>query len=165
MAAFGMASLVGLIALYRWTAEYAGLGVVGGVLVAAAALSASMAAIRASALTKDRIGPGAAGDDRPEAIVPAATTVPSVATVPVASATDLVEPLAYFLSKTVKFPTFDNPAVDETIGSLRGAARGSADEVVDRAADVVRYGDRVNLALVLMGTAIAAWLLTRNSQR
>jgi len=167
--ALGMASVVGLIALYRWTADaygvYAGLSVVGGVLIAAAVVLASMAAIKAGSLTKDRSDPGKAGDDRAEAIVPAPATVLSAPTVPVASASDLVEPLAYLMSKAVKFPTFDIPAVDEMIGRLRGAARGSADEVVDRAADVVRYGDRLNLTLVLTGTAIAAWLVTRNSRR
>jgi hypothetical protein len=170
MAAFGMAFVVGLIALYRWTAEaygeYAGLSVVGGVLVAGAVVLASVAAIKAGSLTKDRAGPGTAGDDdQGNAIVPAPAIAPSVPPAPVASASDLVEPLAYFMSKTVNFPAFRNPAVNEMIGRLGGAARGSADEVVDRAADVVRYGDRLNLALVLTGTAIAAWLVTRNSRR
>ena len=168
MAAFSMAFVVGLIALYRWTAEaygeFAGLSVVGGVLAAAAVVLASAAAIKAGSLTKDRAGPSAGGEQG-NAIVPAPATAPSVPTAPVASASDLVEPLAYFMSKTVKFPAFRNPAVNEMIGRLGGAARGSADEVVDRAADVVRYGDRLNLALVLTGTAIAAWLVTRNSRR
>jgi hypothetical protein len=169
MVAFGMASAVGLIALYRWTAdaygEYAGLGAVGGILLTATAVLASMAAIKVSALTKDRADHETAGEHGPEVNVPAPTTVPMAPTVPGASATDLVEPLAYFMSKTVKFPTFGNPAVDEMIGGLRGAARGSADEVIDRAADVIRHGDRLNLALVLTGTALVAWLFTRNSLR
>jgi hypothetical protein len=92
-------------------------------------------------------------------------TLPTTAAFPVASASDLVEPLGFLLSKVVKFPTIGNPVIDELIGKLRVTAHGSTDEAIDRAADVIRHGNRTNLVFVLTGTAFLAWLLTHNSQQ
>jgi hypothetical protein len=55
-----------------------------------------------------------------------------------ASARDLVEPMAFFLSKVMKYPRAENPMVDELVGNLRETARGTADEAIARAADVIR---------------------------
>jgi DNA-binding MurR/RpiR family transcriptional regulator len=65
----------------------------------------------------------------------------------------------------VKFPTIGNPVIDELIDKLRVTARGSTDEAIDRAADVIRHGNRTNLVVVLTGTAFLAWLLTHNSRQ
>jgi hypothetical protein len=81
------------------------------------------------------------------------------------SSRDLVEPLAYLFPKVVKFPNLGNPAVDELIGNLATAARGTADEAVDRAANVIREGNRASLIVVLTGAAVAGWMLARQSRR
>jgi hypothetical protein len=174
VAALAMAGGVGLIVLYRWTADaygdYAGLGVVGGVLVAAAAVLALVIAFKARSF-----GARDAADDavleraaaRATVAAPLSPDYPSAPpiapTYPAASASDLMEPLAFLLSRSVRFPRFDSPVVDEFVGRLRKTAEGSADEVIDRAANVIRYGNRANLAFVLGGTAMLGWLLARNS--
>jgi hypothetical protein len=181
-----MAFAVGLIALYRLTADaygdYAALGVVGGILVAAAAVLAAVVVVKAKSLgpMRPRHGAGKA-EAALESTVARTTeadadrTIPQSSgysrtaaapeVIPVASARDLVEPLAFFLSRYVKFPMVGNPVVDELVGNLRATARGSAHEAVDRTANVIRYGSRSSLVLVLTGTTFLAWLLARNSRR
>jgi hypothetical protein len=44
---------------------------------------------------------------------------------------------------------------------LRNTARGTADEAVERAANLVRYGDRSQLLILLGGAAFAGGLLAR----
>lgn len=181
-----MAVGVGLIALYRFTADaygdYAGLSAVGVILVVAAAVLIAVTAIKARSLKAVEMKPrdGAATTeaalDTPllrtsgsELHTSEARTHswmrPDTATLPAASASDLVDPLAFFLSKYVRFPTVGNPVVDELIGNLRATAHGSTDEAIDRAADVIRHGNRSSLVFVLTGTAFLAWLLTQNSRR
>jgi hypothetical protein len=181
-----MAFAVGLIALYRLTADaygdYAALGVVGGILVAGAAVLAAVVVVKARSLGPmlPRHGAGKAEAALESTVARTAkadadTAIPQSSSysrtaaapeiVPVASARDLVEPLAFFLSRYVKVPMVGNPVVDELVGNLRATARGSADDAVDRAANVIRHGSRSSLALVLTGTAFLAWLLARNSRR
>ena len=76
-----------------------------------------------------------------------------------------MEPLAFFLPKVVKYPSIGNPVVEELIGTLRATAHGTADEAIDRAADVIRYGDRTNLVVVLVGAALGGWLLTKHARQ
>jgi hypothetical protein len=180
-----MAVSVGLFALYRWTADaygdYAGLSVVGAILVVAAAVLIAVTAAKAKSL-KAVEKPGDVGGTTEAALdtpllrtsgtEPLASearthswTRPNTATLPAASASDLVDPLAFFLSKYVRFPTVGNPVVDELIGNLRATAHGSTDEAIDRAAEVIRHGNRSSLVFVLTGTACLAWLLTQNSRQ
>jgi DNA-binding MurR/RpiR family transcriptional regulator len=77
---------------------------------------------------------------------------------------DLLEPLAFLLAKYVKIPTLGYPMLDEFIGNLRVTARGTTEEAVERAANLVRYGDRGQLFILLGGVAVAGWLLARQSQ-
>ena len=84
---------------------------------------------------------------------------------PAAAASDLVEPLALLLSKIVKYPSLGNPIVDELLNSLRGTARGTADEAVNSAANMIRHGDRTNLVVVLTGAAFVGWLLSHHSRQ
>jgi hypothetical protein len=186
LAAAAMAGIVGLIALYRVTAnaygEYGALGVVGGILIISAAILVAVAVAKAKSL-------GASNHVRPlrttegaftEAALdvveqnsmvdarernPLSVSNASTAAITGASASDLVEPLAFFLSKYFKFPTLGNPVVDELIGNLRVSAQGAADDAVNRAANVIRHGSRSSLFVVLSGTALVAWLLTHNSRR
>jgi hypothetical protein len=186
MVTSAMAVAVGMIALYRWTAdaygEYAGLGVVGGILIVAAALLIAAATTKAGSLrftaTQRRSVGGTAAADSAAAPPPSdyavateryspdnAEVAPISAAYPVASGRDLVESLAFMFGKYVKFPKVENPVVNEAIGTLRAAAEGSAEEAIDRAANVIRHGDRSNIVLVLTGTAFLAWLLTHSSRQ
>jgi hypothetical protein len=73
--------------------------------------------------------------------------------------------MTFFLSRYARIPTFGNPALDKLVGDLRGSAGGTVHEAIDRAADVVRTGDRANLLIVLSGAAFAGWLLARQTRR
>jgi hypothetical protein len=175
-----MAGWVALLALYQWTAEeagvYAGLGAVGAALIVVATILAIAAAIRSrsfariekqsdptKAVTFDTGSvPAAADGDANEsgsALHSSAFATPAPSK---PSASDLVELMALFLSKV---PRAENPIVDELIGNLRETARGTADEAIARAADVIRKGDRIHLVVVLSGAAFIGWLLAHQSQR
>ena len=82
-----------------------------------------------------------------------------------ASANELAEPIAFILSKFVKYPSVGDPAVDALLSNLRVAAQGATSEAIGRAADVVKGGDRAQLALVLGSAALIGWLLGNQSQR
>jgi hypothetical protein len=177
----GMAIVVGLIALYLWISSvygpFVGLGVVGGVLVVVALIAGVVAAGSARSLSlpaKDlperpprqvQSGPVVL---RPVPVAPVTdfTSYQSMAPEPpVASASDLIEPLAFLASKYFKFPTLGNPVLDDAIGHLRSAARGSADEAIGRAANIVRYGSGANQAAVLAGVAFLGWLMTHHARQ
>jgi hypothetical protein len=171
---------IGLAALYVWVASnygvYAGLGVVGGILVIAAAVCGILAAVKAKAMS----APTAARAPPLVGVAPVAAVPPDLATVtadpgpaplsppvlppPQTTAADLIEPLAYFLSRYVKFPTAGIPVLDELVADLRSSAKGTAHDALDRAADVVRKGDRANLVVVLSGAAFVGWLLSRQAR-
>lgn len=176
---------VALIALYQWTAEeagvYAGLGAVGAALIVVATVLAIAAAIRSRSfprieklpdvtptktVTLDTGGGPAAGNgdanESGSAPHPSAFTTVAPSN---ASASDFVETMAFFLAKVMKFPRAKNRIVDELVGNLREAARGTADEAIARAADVIRNGDRIHLVVVLSGAAFIGWLLAHQSQR
>ena len=186
-----MAFGIGLVALYWWTADaygpYAGLGVVAGILVAAAVALATAAALKANSPASirsemPRHGTGglasdsvtAAGALEAEAAIEEAETsaathtwAPAKATqaVAAASASELVEPLAFLLSRAVKYPSIGNPIIDELVGNLRVSAQGATSEAIEHAADVVRNGDRANLVFVLAGSAFIGWLLAHHSRQ
>ena len=176
---------VALIALYQWTTEeagvYAGLGAVGAALIVVATVLAIAAAIRSRSfpriekrpdvtptktVTLDTGGGPAAGNgdanESGSVLHPSAFTTVAPSN---ASASDLVETMAFFLGKIMKFPRAENRIVDELVGSLRETARGTADEAIARAADVIRKGDRIHLVVVLSGAAFIGWLLAHQSQR
>jgi hypothetical protein len=184
---------VALIALYRWIAEafgpYAALGSVGGVFIAASILFATAAALKGKSSARDEIklpryslGAASADSDHLDAAMSApsdhehgaerrsdARTLgsPSSSSTPTAStlsASDLAEPLAFFLTNVVKYPSIGHPAMDKVVGNLGVTARGAADEAIDRAADIVRHGDRTQLFAVLTGAAFVGWLLARNTR-
>jgi hypothetical protein len=179
-----MALGVGLIALYRGTAEaagaYVGLEVDGAVLVVVTVLLALAAIIKSKSLSRSKIKKlryaGEAQHTSPEhriitheSVVDAGANAthplaaPTAATPAVGATSDInaVEPLAFFLSKVIQEPSGDNPFVDEIMGNLRATAKGTPGEAIDRAANVIRRGDRKELALILTGAAFIGWLLTR----
>jgi hypothetical protein len=177
---------VGLIAVYRLTAEfygpYAGLAAVSAILVVVAGITAAVAAGRSKSMGYNRLKlfaavptvRAAANADRIASTVDPNNSEPSsdlhshvppteeAMTPPRTSASDLVEPLAFVLSKYVKYPSIGNPLVDELIGNLRANAQGTAHEAIDRAAAVVRHGNRRNLVVVLGGAAAVGWFLSHH---
>lgn len=177
----GMAFVVGLIALYLWVAnghgQLVGLGVADGVLVVVALILGIAVAVRARSLSlpaKDiprrppRQGESARVVLNEPPLVPASDFTSYQRTAPeppVASASDLIEPLTFLASKYFRFPTLGNPMLDDAIGHLRSAARGSADEAIGRAANVVRYGSGANQAAVLAGAAFLGWLVSHHARQ
>ena len=71
--------------------------------------------------------------------------------------------MAFLLGKYVKYPALGHPVLDEIVGNLRMTARGTADEAVERAANLLRYGDRSQLLILLGGAAFAGWILGRQN--
>jgi hypothetical protein len=173
-----MAIGVGLIALYHTEAEtYSvdlALGIVAAVLVVATLILIIAAWLFGRSLSNKPSSefPDSAQklqeDVKTPAVVPAAPPVPvpvpaAFESEPVDSAGDFMEPLAFVLAKYVKFPVLGHPVLDEVVGNLRVTSRGTAEEAVERAANLVRYGDRGQLFLMLGGAAVAGWLLARQS--
>jgi hypothetical protein len=171
-----MAVGVGIFALYRVVAESygvnAGLGVVAGVLIAAAMVFFLIARTKGAALSQRPLfkplrspEPAAASGGPAPDVMPVPARVPSTASFeapPVAE--DLLEPLAFLVARYAKIPRLGYPMLDEFVGNLRVTARGTTEEAVERAANLVRYGDRGQLFILLGGAAVAGWLLARQSQ-
>jgi hypothetical protein len=172
-----MALIVGLIALYRFTAQaygaYAGLGADAAILIVMTAAFAAIIIAKAQKLSSPSAPEVTIGSlarttgvteqplAAPEARQADRFVVPSR---PPAAPRDLIDPLALVLSEIIQVPTLGNPVVDELVGKIRTTARGTTDEAVYRAADVIRYGRPADLVLVLTGTAALAWLITRNAR-
>jgi hypothetical protein len=170
-----MAVGVGLFALYRAVAESygvnAGLGVVAGILIVAALILLLMARTKGQSLSNRHIfeplrplATAAASAAAPAVAAPSLAHAPSAASfaaAPAVSAGDLIEPLAFLLGRYLKYPALGHPVLDELVGNLRNTARGTADEAVERAANLVRYGDRSQLLILLGGAAFAGWLLAQ----
>jgi hypothetical protein len=170
----GIAVGIGLYALYRVVAESygvnAGLGVVVAVLVAATLILLLIARTKGEALSNRRIFKPSSPLSTSAASAPTSPAAPvqapmsaAFAAAPDESAGDLVEPLAFLLAKYVKFPALGHPVLDELVGNLRASARGTAEEAVERAANLIRQGDRTQLLIMLGGAAIVGWLLARRN--
>jgi hypothetical protein len=173
-----MAIGVGLIALYQTEAATYGvnlaLGIVATVLVVATLILIIVAWVLGRSLSRKRSPelrdrtPEVQDDVTAPTVVPATplVRVPAPAvfeSAPVDSASDFMEPLAFLLAKYVKFPVLGHPMLDEVVGNLRVTSRGTAEDVVERAANLVRYGDRGQLFILLGSAAVAGWLLARQS--
>jgi uncharacterized membrane protein len=180
-----MAAAAGLFAVYRLTAdaygEYAGLGVVAAILITATVVLLAVMIAKVRSLEAPKVTTlSPTNDERvsdarlsaaAEPQIPDPTfeeNVPAVEAIALphapASAGDLIEPLTYILSDVIRIPTLGNPFVDQFLDKLRGAAHDNAEDTVHRAANVVRFGSRLDLLAVLGGTAAFAWLVTRNAQ-
>jgi hypothetical protein len=179
-----MALVVGLIAAYRFTAqaygEYPGLGTDAAILIVMTAVFAAVIFAKARKLSSASTATHVAGAPPASTIrqqaessavepTPATTMVrqPNDYLLPIrssASPRDLIDPLALLLSEVVQVPELGNPIVDRMIGTIRTTARGSADEAVYRAADVIRHGRGADIIFVLAGTVALAWLVTRNAR-
>lgn len=171
---FVVAAGVGLFALYRVIAEYygvyAGLGAVAGLLIAAASVLLLAARTRAQSLSELRfVRPSSSPALKPapeKAVAQAspARVPPDTGAFPADElAADLFDPLVFAFGKYVKFPSLGNPVLDQFVGSLKASARGTADDAVRRAANLIRHGDRTQLLAMIGGAAALGWLLARQN--
>jgi hypothetical protein len=174
-----MAIGVGLIGLYH--AEEATHGMEGALAIVATVLIAAalillMVALMFGKSLYGKHAPELPDDVATHAILPDDVATHAIAPVtplarapspavpergPVVSAEDFIEPLAFMLAKYARFPVLGHPVLNEIVEKLRVTARGSTEEAVERAADIVRYGDRGQLFVLLGGAAVAGWLLSR----
>jgi len=174
---------LGLACLYMWATSvygvYAGLGLVGAVLAFAAAVFAIAATLRTKSLGQGQAKLPARqimAADAPTADAMVARDhpapphpVPSVverAVEPseIGPASDLSEPLGFVFSKLMKYPATGNPVLDGLIIRLYGLSYKTVDEAIQRAASIIRNGDRTSLVLVLSGAGLLGWLLGRNAR-
>jgi hypothetical protein len=158
---------VGLFALYRFTEAAYGtdvaLGILAAVLVGAMLILLGIAAMVARSLkTAPSSAPSAVGADVPGAIPrapPQPEPRPEAVAAPLMSSGDLVEPLTLVLGLFAKDPKLGHPVLDEFVTGLPNG--GKPDEAVAQALDVIRNGDRTQLAIILGAAVAAGWLLAR----
>jgi ABC-type multidrug transport system fused ATPase/permease subunit len=178
------ASGIGLIALYSWVSsnygQFYGFAAVGGLLVLFAIVMFASAMSKAKswrAENADRVA--AKKRDLAETHierVAAATEAfegPNIRPLPPpppqessgATAADLIEPLGWALSSTIRLPTTTgNPVLDELFTRLQSSARGAADETVEGLVRAVRHGERPQLFAALGGAILVGWFIGRHSQ-
>jgi hypothetical protein len=165
---------VGVFALYRVIAEhygvYAGLATVAGLLIVAASALLLAATTKAHSLSNLRIvrqSPSPAISPTVETTGEAAHRAPQPDEAFSATsnefASDLFEPLAFAFAKHVRFPTFENPVLEQFVEGLKGSALGTADDAVRGAATLIRHGSRTQLLAILGSAAALGWLLARQN--
>ncbi len=96
----------------------------------------------------------------PRAAPPPHPPPEAMAATPLMSSGDLVEPLTLVLGLFAKDPRLGHPALDEFVTGLPNGG-GKPDEAVAQALDVIRNGDRTQLAIILGAAVAAGWLLAR----
>jgi hypothetical protein len=161
-----MAIGVGLLALYRFAEAAYGpdmaLAILAAVLLGVILVMLGIALIVARSLKSAR--PAAVGADvasvgaRPTPR-PAEPPREAVAAASFSSSGDLVEPLTLVLGLFAKDPKLGHPVLDEFVTGLPNG--GKPDEAVAQALDVIRNGDRTQLAIILGAAVAAGWLLAR----
>ena len=171
-----------LIAIFWWVSDnygdYAGLGVVFVILALAALILAMMAQSRTKLATGNKgksprsvfeatratSDPGVTPQARPIVspapviVSPASAAAPGTAN---PNISDLVQPLAALLTKVGT----GRPVIAELLGGLSATGGGPVNTALDRAANVIRTGDRSNLFTVLAGAAVLGYLITHQSGR
>jgi hypothetical protein len=159
---------VGLVALYRIAETTYGpdaaLGIIAAVLLAAILILLVAALIVARSLkSPPSPRPSAVGADVAGAgsrAVPPPQPPPEAVAAPLMSSGDLVEPLTLVLGLFAKDPKLGHPTLDQFVAGLpNGGAK--PDEAVAQALDVIRNGDRTQLAIILGAAVAAGWLLAR----
>jgi uncharacterized membrane protein len=176
LSAFG----VSLVALYSWVSinygQFYGLTAIGAVLLLIAIVMYAIAISRAKSWRGENIRRVAAkklelAQARADRVAATMETFETPALPPpqqsagVTAASDLTEPLVWALSKTIKLPAMENPAMDELFSRLQSSARDVTDEVVEGLVRAVRYGDRPQLFAALGGALFVGWFLGRHNQR
>jgi hypothetical protein len=176
MALFAM--IVGLIALYQWTAlnygPFIGFAVVGGLLVLVTA------GLVVTAMAVARSDPNAGNASQASAAVsPLATPSPLALPKPEPSmhqfagpasqspiSTDGVfEPIFALVNRYVQMPTTGNAAIDDVLGQLGTTAQGATNEALVRGARLVQTGDRATMLTVLGSAAFLGWVMVHIAEQ
>jgi hypothetical protein len=170
---------VGLSALFTWVSgsygQFYAYGVVGGVLAILCAIFGAIGILEARSWSFEPSTspskPAVADDvsselptvEDAEAMEHLGATPHAVFARPSSSTSGraLSQPLALILSKIVRLPVTGNPVVDDMITALREPARTVAEDAIDSAADVIRYGERHKLIAALGTAMFVGWLLER----
>jgi hypothetical protein len=159
--------IVGLIALYKWGEIRYGmfiglaldavfLAALAGILVACALWIANREDA-ASRTTSGKVGPARLPPPDPSSTgSPYQSSFRSSA-----RPQDLIEPLFALLGRYVPAPVTGQPAIDQMLDRISARAQATTDEVVDRAAALVRHGDRATMLSVLGAAALLGWLMAR----
>jgi ABC-type multidrug transport system fused ATPase/permease subunit len=176
LSAFG----VGLIALYSWVSssygQFYGFAATGAILLFIAIVMFAIAISKAKSWRGESAMHVAAkklelAEARAERIAAATEAFEARALPPpaqssgAAAASDLIEPLVWALSGTIKLPTMGHPAMDELFARLQSSARGVADETVKGLVRGVQYGERPQLFATLGGALFVGWFLGRHNHR
>jgi uncharacterized membrane protein len=177
LCAFG----VGLIALYSWVSgdygEFYGLAAIGGVLLLIAIIAFAIAISKVNSWRDEKARHVAAKrrdlaqtHAQRVAAAAAALEAPKIPPLPAppqtsgaTAASDLIEPLVWAFSSTIKLPTVGNPVSEELFARLRNSAAGVADESVEALVCAVRDGGRPQLFAALGGAMFVGWFLGRQS--
>ncbi len=161
---------VGLVALYR-VAEaaygpYVALGIIAAVLLAAIVILLVAALVVARSLKSPRppVQDAVAAEAAARTVSPPPQPPPEAVAAPLMSSGDLVEPLTLVLGLFAKDPKLGHPVLDEFVTGLPNGG-GKPDEAVAQALDVIRNGDRTQLAIILGAAVAAGWLLARGRPR
>jgi ABC-type multidrug transport system fused ATPase/permease subunit len=169
---------VGLIALYSSVSsnygQFYGLAAIGGVLLLIAIITFAIAISKAKSWRGESAMRVTAkklelAEARAERIATATEALEARALPPpaqsygAAAASDLIEPLVWALSSTIKLPAMGNPAMDELFARLQSSARGVADETVRGLVRGVQYGDRPQLFAALGGALFVGWFLAHHN--
>lgn len=165
-----MAIVTGLIALYTWLETIYGplpaLGILAGVLIGVALIFV----ITALVVGRGRAQPetvsetvsepiAAAPQERPPALAPGVAAAGIAA--PPTDGAELIEALLVLIKRFATRPRTGTPLLDDVIAQVTPVAEGAADDVVNRAANLVRSGDRSTMIAVLGASAMLGWLLVK----
>jgi hypothetical protein len=165
--------IVGLVALYKWGelqyGPFIGLALDAGALAILAGASA-LAALWIARSTKSEGSTDAATS--PARLTYQAAEPKSQATnterlaasmyqTPPPKAEDLIEPLFVLLDRYLRWPVTGRPAIDRVLNELGARAQPTTNEAVERAAELVRSGDRATMLSVLGAATVFGWLLVR----
>lgn len=173
---------IGLAALYSWVSanygQFYGFAAIGGALLLIAIIMFASAMSKAKswpdenssrvAAKKQKLAQAHAERVAAATEVPEGPAIRQLAPSPPPSkataASDLIEPLMWALSSTIRLPTIGNPAVDELFTRVQSSARGAADETVEGLVGAVRDGDRPQLLAALGAAMLVGWFLGRHGQ-
>jgi hypothetical protein len=168
-----MALVAGLIALYTWLAAIYGplpaLGIVAGALIGVALIFGIIALVVGRGKSRAESAPdsaAAAPPEPPPAVAPglaAAGNTPPPPQPTDNAAADLVKAFLVLVKRFATRPQTDSPLVDEVVTKVTPTAETAADEIVNRAATLVRSGNRGTMLVVLGLSALLGWLLVKAS--
>lgn len=165
--------IVGLVALYKWGemryGPFIGLALDAGALAILAGASA-LAALWIARPTESGASSDAsaspsrltyrAAEPKPQA-TDAERLAASMYQTPRAKAEDLIEPLFVLLDRYLRWPVTGQPAIDRVLNEFGTRAQPTTNEAVERAAELVRSGDRATMLSVLGTATLFGWLLVR----